>query len=55
MVENLKCEKGNGISVLVTEPEVDGDNFLLSMSDHIVSISALRKITKYENSNNLRW
>ena len=52
-IENLEWSKGNGISVLVAEPEVTGDDFLLSMSDHILSISALKKIINCTSSKNL--
>lgn len=52
-VENPDWQKGNGISVLVAEQEVGDENFLLSMSDHIVSVNALSRIAKSQNVNNL--
>jgi len=52
-IENLEWEKGNGISVLTAQPEVAGEDFLLSMSDHIVTPTALKRITNYKSSKNL--
>ncbi len=52
-VENTEWRKGNGISVLAAEQAVGQDQFLLSMSDHIVSVRALEKIMKQESSKNL--
>jgi len=52
-VENFEWNKGNGISVLAAEKEVGSENFLLSMSDHIVSVSALEMIANYDSSKNL--
>ena len=34
------------MSVLAAETEITEDNFLLSMSDHIVSIEAIRRIVE---------
>ena len=53
VVENFEWNKGNGISVLTAEKEVGSENFLLSMSDHIVSVSALEMIVNYDSSKNL--
>lgn len=52
-IENPEWQKGNGISVLAAEQAVAEDRFLLSMSDHIVSVPALQKIAEYESSKNL--
>jgi len=52
-VENPDWQKGNGISVLVAEEAVGNENFLLSMSDHIVSIDALKRIAVSPSSKNL--
>jgi len=52
-VENPGWHKGNGISVLVGEKLVGDENFLLSMSDHIVSIDALYRIANSQSSKNL--
>ncbi|MFH2036967.1 MAG: sugar phosphate nucleotidyltransferase [Candidatus Zixiibacteriota bacterium] len=52
-VKNDLWNKGNGISVLVSEPETKGENFILSMSDHIVSIGALERIINFQSDKNL--
>ncbi len=52
-VENNKWEKGNGISVLASEKEIGEENFILSMSDHIVSTSALNRIITSKSDKNL--
>jgi len=52
-IENLEWEKGNGISVLAAQAEVAGEDFLLSMSDHIVTPTALKRIANYKSSKNL--
>ncbi len=53
LIENPEWQRGNGISVLAAEPAVDGRNFLLSMSDHIVSVPALQRIVDHPSSKNL--
>jgi len=52
-IENLRWEEGNGISVLAAEPAVKGDDFILSMSDHLVSTNALDRIVNYDSNKNL--
>ncbi len=52
-VQNDLWEKGNGISVLVSEPKTGGENFILSMCDHIVSVNALERIISYQADKNL--
>lgn len=52
-IENPEWQKGNGISVLAAEKAVTEDRFLLSMSDHIVSVPALQKILNHGSSKNL--
>ncbi len=52
-IENQEWQRGNGISVLAAEPAVDGRPFLLSMSDHIVSIPALQRIVNHSSTKNL--
>ncbi len=52
-IHNPDWQKGNGISVLVAKQEVGYENFLLSMSDHIVSVKALHRIVKSKSSKNL--
>lgn len=53
IVNNNEWMKGNGISVLAAEDSVGEDEFLLSMSDHIVSISAIKKIADVVSNKNL--
>lgn len=53
IVNNNEWMKGNGISVLAAENCVGEGQFLLSMSDHIVSISALKKIADFVSNKNL--
>jgi choline kinase len=43
-IENPEWKRGNGISVLTAEPAVRGEDFILSMSDHIVPAAAITKI-----------
>ena len=52
IIENREWEKRNGISVLAVKDEVKNESFLLSMSDHIVSISGLKKIIEYRGNKN---
>jgi choline kinase len=52
-VDNPQWRRGNGISVLAAEESIDEDSFLLSMSDHIVSVSAISRIASCESSANL--
>lgn len=47
IVENPAWQQGNGISVLTADQTVGTEPFLLSMSDHIVPVSALRRIAGY--------
>jgi choline kinase len=53
VVENEEWRKGNGISVLAAERRIDSSEFILSMSDHIVSYGALRRIMRDGRSTNL--
>jgi choline kinase len=53
IVENPDWNLGNGISVLVAEQAVGNDEFILSMSDHIVTVSALKRIVEQLGDNNL--
>ena len=52
-VNNDDWNKGNGLSVLAAESAVGDSNFILSMSDHIVSPTALERIVKQKSSHNL--
>jgi 1L-myo-inositol 1-phosphate cytidylyltransferase len=51
-VTNPDWKKGNGISVLAAEPALKGETFILSMSDHIVSPDALKRIVVADNARN---
>ncbi len=46
IIENLEWERGNGISVHKAKDFCAGDSFILSMSDHVVHIEALRQIVQ---------
>jgi len=52
-IQNSDWEKGNGISVLVSEPVVKNEDFILTMSDHIVPVDALQRICEYKSGHNL--
>jgi choline kinase len=53
LVENQEWHKGNGISVLTAEEIIENREFILSMSDHIVSVGALGRIVQAERTTNL--
>jgi choline kinase len=53
LVDNFDWAKGNGISVLAAEREVSGSDFILSMSDHIVSLAALERLINHGSDKNL--
>ncbi|HEM48894.1 MAG TPA: hypothetical protein ENO27_01660 [Caldithrix sp.] len=50
---NEEWLRGNGISVLLSEEATKGENFILSMSDHIVSESAIKRLIEYDSDYNL--
>lgn len=52
-VHNDEWKRGNGISVLLAEKHTRGEDFILSMSDHIVSEKAIKKIVEYKSDANL--
>jgi len=52
-IENDQWDKGNGISVLTAQPAVEDEDFILSMSDHIVSLSALERVVNVPRGSNL--
>ncbi len=52
-INNDGWEKGNGISVMVAEPEVRGEDFILTMSDHILPTEALKRIVNHDSRHNL--
>lgn len=53
IVNNEDWQKGNGISVLAAENAVGDQEFILSMSDHIVSVNAINRIVNFESDKNL--
>lgn len=54
IIENPEWEKGNGISVYAARTLLEEDEpFLLSMSDHLVSPTALDKIKTCESDRNI--
>jgi choline kinase len=52
-VFNEDWQRGNGLSVYAAREAVDGESFVLSMSDHIVSPNALRRVIESSQSANL--
>lgn len=52
LIENPEWERGNGLSVLAAESKLDRQPFILSMSDHIVSPEALRRLASADNGRN---
>ena len=52
-VQNDEWKRGNGISVLVSEKEVGNNPFILSMSDHIVSRTAIKRVADSDKTANL--
>ncbi|OQX82901.1 hypothetical protein B6D60_11390 [candidate division KSB1 bacterium 4484_87] len=52
-VKNDEWKRGNGVSVLIARDAVGENPFLLSMSDHIVSSSAIERILRHPRENNL--
>jgi choline kinase len=53
LVENQQFTRGNGISVLASEAAIGNENFILSMSDHIVTPSAIRRVAECRSRANL--
>ena len=52
-VKNQEWKKGLGLSVLAAEQAVNENDFILSMSDHIVSASATRRLIESDYDKNL--
>ena len=52
-IVNDEWERGNGLSVHLTRPQTDGEAFILSMADHIVPVSALKRIIQSQKTANL--
>jgi 1L-myo-inositol 1-phosphate cytidylyltransferase len=53
LVENHQFTRGNGISVLVSESAVGNADFILSMSDHVVTSSAIQRVADSKSPANL--
>jgi len=53
LVENLEWERGNALSVYKAKDYINNEPFLLSMSDHLVKIEALKKKVEVPESINL--
>ena len=53
LVENLEWERGNALSVYKAKDYINNEPFLLSMSDHLVKMEALKKIVEVPESINL--
>ncbi len=53
IVHNAEWERGNGLSVLIAEDALGEEPFILSMSDHIVPASSLRRIIECKKEENL--
>jgi choline kinase len=52
-LQNHEWNRGNGISVLSAEKAVADEEFLLSMSDHIVPASAIGRVINCDRSENI--
>lgn len=53
LVENLEWERGNALSVYKVKDYVGSDPFLLSMSDHLVSVEAMKGMIDHPERLNL--
>ncbi|HNZ32910.1 MAG TPA: sugar phosphate nucleotidyltransferase [Candidatus Cloacimonas sp.] len=53
LVENLEWERGNALSVYKAKDYINNEPFLLSMSDHLVKMEALKKIVEVPERINL--
>jgi len=53
IIDNQLWDRGNGISVYQVRAEIDNEPFILSMSDHIVSVPALELMVQSEERTNL--
>ncbi len=52
-ITNNEWDRGNGLSVHLTRDKTDGEPFILSMADHIVPVSALKRIIDSPETANL--
>jgi len=53
IIVNNEYQKGNGLSVLTAERVVENQSFVLSMSDHIVTSHAIKRVVKSDLDKNL--
>lgn len=53
IIDNKLWERGNGLSVYQAKSVINDEPFILSMSDHIVSVLALKMIVQAEERTNL--
>lgn len=53
LVENLLWDKGNALSVYQVKSYIYSESFILSMSDHIVSVFAMKKVVQSNEKSNL--
>jgi len=53
IVENAQWERGNALSVYTVKDAVGGEPFILSMSDHVVCLAALKQMFSHPQSCNL--
>ncbi|NQV15359.1 NTP transferase domain-containing protein [bacterium] len=52
-IVNPEYHRGNGISVYLAKDLVNNENFILSMSDHIVSTKAIRRVIASSEERNI--
>jgi choline kinase len=52
-IENMEWDRGNGLSVYKARDYVGSESFILSMSDHIVTVEALKTIVQVPEKINL--
>ncbi|HNX01077.1 MAG TPA: sugar phosphate nucleotidyltransferase [Candidatus Cloacimonadota bacterium] len=53
LIENLEWDKGNGLSVYKARNYVKDEPFVLSMSDHVVTVDALKQVVESKENTNL--
>jgi len=53
LIHNNRWNKGNAISVLSAKEKISNETFILSMSDHLISTTALERIISTESKENL--
>lgn len=53
IILNKDYHRGNGLSVLMAEQAVGEQNFILSMSDHIITPKAIERVVRSDRDKNL--